>query len=68
MDDLIMFDGTGFLPNVFAVSSWVEYEGLATVMWVCKDLCWWASVEKEIPGLDILTCVVGAVHVSHVSG
>lgn len=36
LDELIMFDAPAFLPNVFSVTSWVEYEGLATFLWITK--------------------------------
>lgn len=65
LDDLVMFDGTAFLPNVFAVSSWIEYEGMATMLWICKDLAWWLAAEKHVPGADTTTCVIGALLVLH---
>lgn len=65
LDDLVAFDGTACLPNVFAVSSWVEYEGAATMLWICKDLAWWLAAEKRVPGADAAMCVVGVVLVLH---
>lgn len=60
-----VFEGTAFLPNVFGVTSWVEYEGLASFLWITKDLLWWLSVEKQIPGADVATCVVAVVLILH---
>ena len=65
LDDLIMFDGPAFLPNAFVVSSWVEYEGAATFLWICKDFAWWLAVEKEIPHADDATVIIGICLISY---
>uniref|UniRef100_A0A7S0SD04 Uncharacterized protein n=1 Tax=Mantoniella antarctica TaxID=81844 RepID=A0A7S0SD04_9CHLO len=62
---LMPFDGPAFLPNVFRVKSWVEYEGVALFLWICKDLSWWLAVEMNVPGMDIVMCVVAGMLVLH---
>lgn len=59
------FPGFSFLPNALSLRTRAEYEGLAHLLWITKDLCWWLAVEQEVAGFRYVTCAAAAALILH---